>query len=115
MKRIAFFIIAFAMSLSINAQDYQKLWQEFNNNIENLLPESAEKVLNNIEKQAIKDKNDIQLLKVVLKRCEILNMTAEKPEDTIPGLCKSYLPKLSDDGLVLPGNRIKSRLGAGLL
>ena len=33
MKRIAFFIIAFAMSLSINAQDYQKLWQEFNNNI----------------------------------------------------------------------------------
>ena len=101
MKRIAFFIIAFAMSLSINAQDYQKLWQEFNNNIENLLPESAEKVLNNIEKQAIKDKNDIQLLKVVLKRSEILNMTAEKPEDTIPGLCKSYLPKLSEASQVI--------------
>ena len=49
MKRIAFFIIALAISLSINAQDYQKMWKEYDENIANLLPESAEKVLNKID------------------------------------------------------------------
>ena len=95
MKKIIVFIIALAISLSINAQDYQKLWNEYNEAIENFLPESAGTVLNKIEKQALKDKNDVQLLKTVIKRCEILAMTAEEPQDTIPGLCKSYLPKLS--------------------
>ena len=56
MKRIAFFIIALAISLSINAQSYDKLWKEYNDNIENLLPESAGKTLDKIEKQAKKDK-----------------------------------------------------------
>ena len=101
MKRIAFFMIALAISLSINAQDYQKLWNEFDNNIENLLPKSAMTVLNKIEKQALKDKNDVQILKVVLKRCEILAMTAEEPQDTIPGLCKSYISKLSKASQVI--------------
>lgn len=101
MKRILVFIISLAISLSINAQDYQKLWNEFDDNIENLLPESAGIVLNNIEKQAIKDKNDVQLLKTVIKRCEILRMTDENPHDTIPGFCKSYLPKLSEASQVI--------------
>ena len=101
MKRIAFFIIAFAISLSINAQDYQKMWKEYNNNISNLLPESAEKVLDKIEKQALKDKNDVQLLKTVLRRSDIFNMKEENPEDTIVGYCKSYLPKLSKASQVI--------------
>ena len=101
MKRIAFFILALAISLSVNAQDYQILWNEFDENIVNLLPESAETVLNKIEKQALKDKNDVQLLKTVIKRCEVLAMTAEEPQDTIPGLCKSYLPKLSKASQVI--------------
>ena len=95
MKRIAFFIIAFAISLSVNAQDYQKLWTEFDENIENLLPESAGKVLDKIENQAVKDRNDVQLLKTVVKRCEILSLTDENPKDTVIGFCKSYIPKLS--------------------
>ena len=74
MKRFFVFIIALAISLSINAQDYQKMWNEYNEDISNLLPESAEKVLNKIEKQAKKDKNDVQLLMTVIKRCEIFNM-----------------------------------------
>ena len=82
MKRIAFFIIAFAISLSVNAQDYQKLWTEFDENIENLLPESAGKVLDKIENQAVKDRNDVQLLKTVVKRCEILSLTDENPKDS---------------------------------
>ncbi len=101
MKKIAFFIIALAISLSINAQDYQKMWKEYDENISNLLPESAEKVLNNIEKQALKDKNDVQLLKTVLRRSDILNMKEENPEDTIVGYCKSYLPKLSKASQVI--------------
>jgi hypothetical protein len=87
--------------LSINAQDYQKMWKEYDENISNLLPESAEKVLNNIEKQALKDKNDVQLLKTVLRRSDILNMKEENPEDTIVGYCKSYLPKLSKASQVI--------------
>ena len=101
MKRLLVFIIALAISLSINAQDYQKLWNEYNEAIENLLPESAGKILDNIEKQALKDKDDVQLLKTVIKRCEIISMTAENPEDTIPGFCKAYLPKLSEASKVI--------------
>ena len=95
MKRIAFFIVALAISLSINAQSYDKLWKEYNDNIENLLPESAGKTLDKIEKQAKKDKNDIQLLKMVVKRCEVFSMIAENPDDTIVAYCKLYQPKLS--------------------
>ena len=101
MKRLLVFIIALAISLSINAQDYQKLWNEYNEAIENLLPESAGKILDNIEKQALKDNDDVQLLKTVIKRCEIISMTAENPEDTIPGFCKAYLPKLSEASKVI--------------
>lgn len=87
--------------MSINAQDYQKMWKEYDENIANLLPESAEKVLNKIEKQALKDKNDVQLLKTILRRSDILNMKEENPEDTIVDYCKSYLPKLSKASQIL--------------
>ena len=87
--------------MGVNAQDYQKLWNEFNENIENFLPESAGNVLDKIEKQAKKDKNDVQMLKTAIKRCEILNMKEENPKDTIVGYCKSYLPKLSKESQML--------------
>ena len=96
MKRLFIFIIALAMSLGINAQTYQQLWYEFNKDIDNLLPESAEKVLNKIENKAFKDNNDVQLLKTAIKRCEILNMRDENPKDTIVNFCKSFLPMLSE-------------------
>ena len=101
MKRIAFFIIALSISLIINAQSYDEFWSEYKENIENLLPESAGKVLDKIEKKALKEKNDVHMLKTVIKRCEILNMTVENPADTIPGFCKSYLPKLSEASQVI--------------
>ena len=95
MKKIFIFIIALAISLSINAQDYQKLWDEYNENIENLLPESAGKVLDKIEKKALKEKNEVQILKMLAARCELFTMSAEFPRDTIKNYCKAYLPKLS--------------------
>ena len=101
MKKLLIFITALAISLSINAQSYDKLWKEFDENIENLLPESANKTLDKIEKQAKKDKNDIQLLKMVVKRCEVFCMTEDNPDDTIVTYCKSYLPKLSKASQVI--------------
>ncbi len=89
------------MSLSVNAQNYNKLWKEFNENIENLLPESAEKTLDKIEKQALRDNNDVQLLKTILKKSEIFHMKEENPEDTVVGYCKSYLPRLSKASQVM--------------
>jgi hypothetical protein len=101
MKKFVVFIIALAISLSINAQNYESLWKEYDKNIDNLLPESAGKTLDKIENQAVKDKNDVQLLKMVIKRCEIFGMTAENPDDTIVIYCKSYLPKLSGPSQII--------------
>ena len=95
MKKLFVFIIALAISLGVTAQDYQKLWKEYDENIDKLLPESAGKTLDKIEKQAIKDNNEIQLLKMIIKRCEVLNMKEEFPVDTIKNYCKQYMPKLS--------------------
>ena len=101
MKRIAFFIVALAISLSVNAQSYDKLWKEYYENTDNLLPESAGQTLNKIEKKALKEKNDIQLLKMVVKRCEVFSMTEEEPEDTIVAYCKAYQSKLSGASQVI--------------
>jgi hypothetical protein len=95
MKKLFIFIIALAISLSVNAQSYDNLWKEFDDNIENLLPESANKTLDKIEKQAKKDKNQIQFLKMIIKRCEVFNITEENPIDTIIKYCEKQLPNLS--------------------
>lgn len=109
MKKIFVFLIALAISLSINAQSYDKLWKEFDDNIENLLPESANKTLDKIEKQAKKDKNDSQLLKMVVNRCELFSLTEENPDDTIVTYCKSYLTKLSEPSQVILNCEIAKR------
>lgn len=109
MKKLFVFLIALAISLSINAQSYDKLWKEFDDNIENLLPESANKTLDKIEKQAKKDKNDIQLLKMVVNRCEVFSLTEENPDDTIVTYCKSYLTKLSEPSQVILNCEIAKR------
>lgn len=91
---LAFVIVLFP--LIINAQNYDSLWKEFDENISKRLPESAAKVLNDIEKQAVKEKNDVQLLKVAVKRSEVFRLNSENVIDTTINHCKSYLPKLSD-------------------
>ncbi|MCQ2315661.1 MAG: MG2 domain-containing protein [Bacteroidales bacterium] len=91
---LAFVIVLFP--LIINAQNYDSQWKEFDENISKRLPESAAKVLDDIEKQAVKDKNDVQLLKVAVKRSEVFRLNSENVIDTTINHCKSYLPKLSD-------------------
>ena len=52
--------------------NYETQWKEFNSNIHSYLPESAQKVLDAIERQAVKDKNQIQLLKTILYRQQLM-------------------------------------------
>ena len=100
MKKIFVIIIALAISLGVNAQSYDKLWKEYDENMENYLPESAGKVLDKIEKKALKEKNEVQILKMMAERCKIFAFTIEE-NDTIPGYFKAYLPKLSKASQVL--------------
>ena len=58
--------------------DYETLWKRFEEHLENQLPESAEKVLNDIEKKAVKEDNQVQLLKTILYRMQVMHETVEE-------------------------------------
>ena len=63
------------------SNDYKDMWKKVKENLEKNLPESAEKELNDIEKKAIKDKNQTQLLKTYLYRQKIMQFTIEEDPD----------------------------------
>lgn len=85
------------MTNCTNAQStFDSQWKEFDENISKRLPESAGKVLDEIETLSIAEKNDVQLLKVAVKRSEVFRLNSENVIDTTINYCKSYLPKLSD-------------------
>ena len=56
---------------------YEKLWKQFDEKMENSLPESAEKILNDIESNARKENNQVQLLKTILYRQLVMRQTVE--------------------------------------
>ena len=58
--------------------NYEKLWKQFDDHLENDLPESANKTLDEIEKRAVKDKNQVQLLKTILYRRQVMIETVEE-------------------------------------
>ncbi len=57
--------------------NYEAMWELFNDHFKNDLPESAGKVLDDIEKQAIQDQNQPQLLKTILYRQKVMHFTVE--------------------------------------
>ena len=57
--------------------NYKTMWKQFDEHIDNSLPQSADKVLKSIEKQALKDNNQVQLLKTVLYKQKVLRETVE--------------------------------------
>ena len=63
------------------SNDYKDMWKKVKENLEKNLPESAEKELDAIEKKAIKDKNQTQLLKTYLYRQNIMQFTIEEDPD----------------------------------
>ena len=78
--RINFFLIIFTLSfLSVNAQSYNDLWKDLNENLDNRLPQSAETVLNKIEEKAINENNQKELLKSYLYRFKIFELSEEEP------------------------------------
>ena len=77
--------------------NYETMWKKVKENLEKDLPESAEKELNAIEKQAIKDKNDIQLLKTYLYRQQIFQHTVEEaPEQHFIQYLESKVGQLDE-------------------
>ena len=61
--------------------NYETMWKIVKDNLEKDLPESAEKELVAIEKQAEKDNNSTQLLKTWLYRQKIFQFTVEEDPD----------------------------------
>ena len=57
--------------------DYENLWKTFEENLSNELPESAAKTLDKIEEKAVKESNQIQLLKTILYRRQVMAVTVE--------------------------------------
>ena len=57
--------------------DYGTLWKRFESSLEDDLPESAGKVLDEIEKKAEKENNQVQLLKTILYRRKVMFETVE--------------------------------------
>ena len=61
------------LSFQETDKDYNEMWKKVKESIENNLPETAEKQLNEIETAAKRDKNQPQLLKTVLYRQQAKN------------------------------------------
>ena len=81
--RINFFLIIFTLSfLSVNAQSYNDLWKDLNENLDNRLPQSAETVLNKIEQKAVEENNQKELLKSYVYRFRIFELSEEEPLET---------------------------------
>ena len=76
-------------------ESYETLWKTFDEHMKNSLPESAEKVLVEIEQKAEKDKDQVQLLKVILYRRKVMYETVEEnPEEAYLQYALSQLDRL---------------------
>ena len=74
---------------------YETMWKKVKENLEKNLPESAEKELDAIEKQATNDKNQTQLLKTWLYRQNIMLRTIEEdPEQAFIQYLESKVGQL---------------------
>ena len=71
-------VIALSFFSNVNAQSYNDLWKDLNENLDNRLPQSAESVLNKIEEKAISENNQKELLKSYLYRFKIFKLSEEE-------------------------------------
>ena len=76
-------------------KSYETMWKEYESHMDNSLPESAQKVLDDIEKKAVNEKNQIQLLKTILYRRQVMNETVEEnPEEAYLQYALTQLERL---------------------
>ncbi|MBP5473686.1 MAG: hypothetical protein J6X92_02870, partial [Bacteroidales bacterium] len=73
------FVSMVLMSLQISDNTYTEMWKKVKESLSKDLPETAEKQLDAIEKSALSDGNQPQLLKSILYRKQIFSI---KEEDT---------------------------------
>ena len=76
---ITLLLIAFS---NLNAQSYNDLWKDLNENLDNRLPQSAETILNKIEQKAVEENNQKELLKSYVYRFRIFELSEEEPLET---------------------------------
>ncbi|MCQ2321654.1 MAG: MG2 domain-containing protein, partial [Bacteroidales bacterium] len=82
------------LSFQKTDKDYNEMWKKVKESIENNLPETAEKQLNEIESAAKRDKNQPQLLKTVLYRQQIFRQKEEDPEKAFLAFAESKMNEL---------------------
>ena len=74
---------------------YETMWKQFDEHLKNSLPESAEKVLDSIERQAENNHDQIQLLKTILYRRKVMMVTVEEqPEEAYLKYALAQLDRL---------------------
>ena len=62
---------------AFSPNDYETMWKKVKENLQKELPESAEKELNAIEKMALKENNQTQLLKTYIYRQHVMYVKVE--------------------------------------
>lgn len=82
------------LSFQKTDKDYNEMWKKVKESIENDLPETAEKQLNEIESAAKRDKNQPQLLKTVLYRQQVFRLKEEDPEKAFLAFAESKMNEL---------------------
>ena len=63
-------------------EPYEAMWKQFKDHLSNSLPESATKVLDEIEANAVKDHDQVQLLKTIIYRKKVMLETEEGDMET---------------------------------
>ena len=97
MKAKIFFIVIILSFLSnLNAQSYNDLWKDVNENLENQLPQSADNILDKIEQKAINDDNQKELLKTFLYRFKIFASQDENPIESSIYFAEENISKLQE-------------------
>ncbi|MBO5809920.1 MAG: hypothetical protein J6R32_03730 [Bacteroidales bacterium] len=89
-------LLSLFLSCNLNAQSYNDLWNDVNENLENRLPETAETFLNKIEQKAIKENNQKELLKSYLYRFKIFNQKDENPIKTSIQFAEENIGRLQE-------------------
>ena len=78
MALLSFGLLTNSDNKPVMKNDYEKLWKQFKEHLENQLPESAGKVLDEIEAKAEHDGNQVHLLRTILYRQQVMQQTVEE-------------------------------------
>ena len=89
-------MIMLSLFSNLNAQSYNDLWVNINENLENRLPQSAEVTLNKIEQKAIKENNQKELLKTFLYRFKIFSLQDENPIEASINFAEKNISRLQE-------------------